>query len=248
MTSILGWTALLSMTTLDESTRREGIATIHRSAQVQAQLIDDVLDVSRMITGKLRLTIEPVDMESHPAGRARPRVIPPPRRRASGSGWTFERGLPRLGADPVRLQQVFWNLLSNALEIHAGRRPHRHPALLRDSRTWWWKCRTQAPESRPRFSPTPSTVSRSRKAARCAHHGGMGIGLSIVKQLVELHGGNVSVVSEGEGRGATFTISIPVQTTASPRTRSSVDVTEASAEAAGREAGVDLRPARAGRR
>jgi len=116
MTSILGWTALLSMTTLDESTRREGIATIHRSAQVQAQLIDDILDISRMITGKLRLNIEPVDMEVI-LRAAVATVIPAAEAKGIRIGMTFEPGLSRLGADPVRLQQVIWNLLSNALKF-----------------------------------------------------------------------------------------------------------------------------------
>jgi PAS domain S-box-containing protein len=208
MTSILGWTALLSMTTLDEATRREGIATIHRSAKVQAQLIDDVLDVSRMITGKLRLTIEPVDMEVI-LRAAVTAVIPAAEAKDIRIGMTFEPGLPRLGADPVRLQQVIWNLLSNALKFTPAGGHVDLRLFARDGNMVVDVCDTGAGITAA-FLPYAFDRFAQQEGGTMRHHGGMGIGLSIVKQLVELHGGKVSVVSEGEGRGTTFTIAIPI--------------------------------------
>ncbi|MEA2415179.1 MAG: hypothetical protein QOI58_1836 [Thermoanaerobaculia bacterium] len=216
MTSILGWTALLSMTTLDEATRREGIATIHRSAQVQAQLIDDVLDVSRMITGKLLLTIEPVDMEVI-LRAAVTAVIPAAEAKGIRIGMIFEPGLPRLGADPVRLQQVIWNLLSNALKFTPAGGHVDLRLFSRDGSVVVEVCDTGAGISAA-FLPYAFDRFAQQEGGTMRHHGGMGIGLSIVKQLVELHGGNVSVISEGEGRGTTFTIAIPVQNTAPENT------------------------------
>jgi len=211
MTSILGWTALLSMTTLDESTRSEGIATIHRSAQVQAQLIDDILDISRMITGKLLLTIEPVDMEVI-LRAAVTAVIPAAEAKGIRIGMIFEPGLPWLGADPVRLQQVIWNLLSNALKFTPAGGHIDLRLFSRDGNVVVEVCDTGVGII-PAFLPYAFDRFAQQEGGTMRHHGGMGIGLSIVKQLVELHGGHVSVASEGEGLGTTFTIAIPVQTT-----------------------------------
>ena len=211
MTSILGWTALLSMTTLDESTRSEGIATIHRSAQVQAQLIDDILDISRMITGKLRLSIEPVDMEVI-LRAAVTAVIPAAEAKGIRIGMTFEPGLPRLGADPVRLQQVIWNLLSNALKFTPAGGHIDLRLSSRDGNMVVEVCDTGV-GIRPAFLAYAFDRFAQQEGGTMRHHGGMGIGLSIVKQLVELHGGKVSVISEGVGHGATFTIALPMPET-----------------------------------
>ena len=219
MTSILGWTALLSMKTLDESTRTEGLATIHRSAQVQAQLIDDVLDVSRMITGKLRLTIEPVDMETV-LRAALTAIVPAAEAKGIRIGMNVTPGLPRVGADPVRLQQVLWNLLSNALKFTPAGGHVEMRLFPRDSEIVVEVCDTGA-GIRPEFLPYAFDRFAQQEGGTMRHHGGMGIGLSIVKQLVELHGGTVSVFSEGDGRGSTFTIAIPVQTMRPERSRAS---------------------------
>ena len=209
MTSILGWTALLAMTTLDESTRREGIATIHRSAKVQAQLIDDVLDVSRMITGKLHLTIEPVDMENV-LRAALTAVVPAAEAKGIRIGMNIQPGLPHLGADPVRLQQVFWNLLSNALKFTPASGHIEIRLFSRESNVVVEVCDTGLGID-PEFLPYAFDRFAQQDGGTMRRHGGMGIGLSIVKQLVELHGGTVSATSEGKGHGSTFTVSIPVQ-------------------------------------
>jgi PAS domain S-box-containing protein len=213
MTAILGWTALLAMENLDEATRREGISTIHRSAKAQAQIIDDILDVSRMITGKLRLTIEPVDMKNilraavtaiYPAAEAKQQKI----------RMDFGPDLPRFGGDPARLQQVFWNLFSNAVKFTpvGGSIDVRLYSLNSNVVV---EVQDTGSGIRPEFLPYAFDRFAQQEGGTMRRHGGMGIGLSIVKQLVELHGGTIAVRSEGDGCGSTFTISIPVQTTIS---------------------------------
>jgi PAS domain S-box-containing protein len=209
MTSILGWTALLAAATLDEKTRKEGIATIHRSAIAQAQLIDDVLDVSRMITGKLRLTIEPVDMENV-LRSAITAFVPAAEAKELRLRMDFQPDLLQLGGDPARLQQVFWNLLSNAVKFTpaGGRIDVR--LFLRDSNAVVEVQDTGA-GIRPEFLPYAFDRFAQQESGTMRHHGGMGIGLSIAKQLVELHGGTITVASKGKGLGTTFTVTIPVQ-------------------------------------
>jgi PAS domain S-box-containing protein len=211
MTSILGWTALLAMENLDETTRREGIATIHRSAKAQAQIIDDVLDVSRMITGKLRLTIEPVDMKSV-LRAAVTAIFPAAEAKQLQIRMAFQPDLPRLGGDPARLQQVFWNLFSNAVKFTPPGGSIDVRLFSRDSNVVV-EVQDTGTGIRPEFLPYAFDRFAQQEGGTMRRHGGMGIGLSIVKQLVELHGGTIAVSSEGEGRGSTFTISIPVQAT-----------------------------------
>jgi PAS domain S-box-containing protein len=209
MTSILGWTALLAAGTLDEKTRKEGIATIHRSAKAQAQLIDDILDVSRMVTGKLRLTIEPVDLESV-LRAAITAFVPAAEAKEIRLRMDFQPGLPHLGGDPTRLHQVFWNLLSNAVKFTpAGGRIDLR--LFSGDSNVIVEVQDSGVGIRPEFLPYAFDRFAQQEGGTMRHHGGMGIGLSIAKQLVELHGGTISVASEGKGLGATFTVTIPVQ-------------------------------------
>jgi len=221
MTSILGWTALLAMGSLDEKSRMEGIATIHRSAKLQAQLIDDVLDVSRMITGKLRLTIEPVDLESV-LREALAAFVPAAEAKELLLRMDFQPGLLFLGGDPARLQQVFWNLLSNAVKFTpaGGRIDVR---LFSRNSNVVVEVQDTGLGIRPEFLPYAFDRFAQQDGGTMRHHGGMGIGLSIAKQLVELHGGTISVASEGEGLGTTFTVTIPVQATMPDRRPVSID-------------------------
>jgi len=212
MTSILGWTALLAAGTLDERTRKEGLATIHRSAQAQAQLIDDVLDVSRMITGKLRLTVEPVDMESV-LRAALTAFVPAAEAKELRLRMDFQPGLPSFGGDPARLNQVFWNLLSNAVKFTpAGGRVDVR--LSSSDSNVVVEVQDSGVGIRPEFLPFAFDRFAQQEGGTMRHHGGMGIGLSIAKQLVELHGGTIAVASEGKNLGATFTVTIPVQASA----------------------------------
>ena len=184
------------------------LETIHRNAQAQNQLISDLLDVSRIISGKLRLDLRTVELPAVIEA-----AVEATRPAAEAKGVRLTTALdPRAGpinGDADRLQQVVWNLLTNAIKFtpeggrdtgQAGeRRLARgdHGAGFRASASTPSSCRTSSTASaRPTPAPTAFTA-------------GMGLGLSIVRQLVELHGGTVRAESEGEGKGATFTVSLP---------------------------------------
>jgi PAS domain S-box-containing protein len=210
ITSVLGWAELLTMNTLDDATRRDGIATILSSARTQARLIDDVLDVSRMITGKLHLTVEPIDMESVLTA-ALTAIMPAANAKNIKVCVNAQPRLIRIGGDAVRLQQVFWNLLSNALKFTpAGGRvdirlySHGSMIVVEVQDTGIGITPEFLPYAFDRFAQQEGGAKR---------HGGMGIGLSIVKQLVELHGGTVAAASKGVGRGAILTVSFPAAAT-----------------------------------
>jgi PAS domain S-box-containing protein len=209
ITSILGWAELLTRVNLDETTRRDGIATILRSARSQAKLIDDVLDVTRMITGKLLLTIETIDLESL-LRSALTALLPAANAKNIEINLNFQADLPPLLGDTVRLHQVFWNLLFNSLKFTpAGGRIDIRLVCI-SSRTAVVEVQDTGMGISPEFLPFVFDRFAQEDVSLRRNHGGMGIGLSIVKQLVELHGGTVSAASDGDGRGATFTVSLPM--------------------------------------
>ena len=208
LTAMLGWVRMLQSGTLDASTSARALQVIDRNTKLQAQLIDDLLDVSRIVTGKLSLELKAVDLGAV-AETALDAVTPG----ALGKGVTLERRIdPAAGpawGDAHRLQQVVWNLLSNAIKFTpAGGRvtvavdredPH---VIVRVADTG----QGIAPEFLPyifdRFRQADSTTTRA--------HGGLGLGLAIVHHLVTLHRGTVTAASEGLDRGAAFTVKIPL--------------------------------------
>jgi PAS domain S-box-containing protein len=208
LTAILGWSRLLQMSNFDAAATARALGTIERNAQAQTQLIDDLLDTSRIITGKLRLEMRPVDPASVVAAAvetARPAAEAKDIRLHT----FFDNGAGPISGDPDRLQQVVWNLLSNAIkftpeggrvEVRLERAGSRVEITVADTG------RGIAPEFLPhvfdRFRQADQTTTRT--------HGGLGLGLAIVRQLVELHGGSVHVESEGEGRGTSFNVSLPL--------------------------------------
>ncbi len=208
LNAILGWSTMLRQKNLSEDKVARALETIERNAKSQAQLIEDILDISRIITGKLRLRVRPVNLvpviesaiESvHLAAEAKSIRLQ--------SVLDSEAG-PLLG-DADRLQQVVWNLLSNALKFTPkdGRvqislqRVNSHVEIT-VSDTGAGISSDFLPFVFDRFSQHDSTTTRS--------YGGLGLGLAIVRQLVELHGGTVTVVSPGIGQGTTFTVKLPV--------------------------------------
>lgn len=210
MTSILGWTALMTMCSLDEPTQREGIDSIHRSALAQAELIDDILDVARVMTGKLHLTIEPLDLNG--LVRAAIAVVVPAAdaKELKIEFALFEQDLPSISGDATRLQQVAWNLLSNAVKFTpvGGTITVR---VFSDDALVHVVVRDTGIGIHPDFLPYAFDRFAQQEVGAGRRHGGLGIGLAVVKQLVELHGGTVSVSSEGEGQGSVFTVSFPVR-------------------------------------
>jgi signal transduction histidine kinase len=208
MTAILGWAQMLRSRTLGEADFERALEIVERNAQAQNKLIEDLLDISRIITGKLRLDVRPVDL----AGVVES-VIEALRPTAEVKAIRLQSLLdPQAGpvsGDADRLQQVVWNLLSNAIKFtpKGGRvqvrleRVNSHVEIV-VSDSGKGISAEFLPHVFDRFRQADSTSTRK--------HGGMGLGLSIVRQLVELHGGTVGVESSGVGQGATFIVQLPV--------------------------------------
>jgi signal transduction histidine kinase/ActR/RegA family two-component response regulator len=207
LTAILGWSNMLLAGAIEGAARDRALEIIHRNAQAQNQLISDLLDVSRIISGKLRLDLRTVELAPIIEG-----AVEATRPAAEAKGVHLDTSLdPYAGpvnGDADRLQQVVWNLLTNAIkftpeggriEVRSGIAGSRVEVTVRDTGIG----------IEPEF--LPHIFDRFRQADPGANrvHGGMGLGLSIVRQLVELHGGSVRAESEGDGKGATFTVSLP---------------------------------------
>ena len=231
LNALLGWTSMLRGGKLDSRSTAYALETIERSARTQARIIEDLLDVSRIITGKLSLDMHPVDLGS--ILRAAVDMVRPTAE-AKGialSVSTGEHTLPVLG-DANRLQQVVWNLLSNAIKftpeggrIEAGLDCTDSHAEITVSDTGQGIKPDFLPYVFDRFRQADSTTTRS--------HGGLGLGLAIVRHLVELHGGAVEAFSNGDGLGARFKVKLPVLTSVA-----------ASPEADGAEMQPQAQPAR----
>ena len=208
MTAILGWARLLPTMRADDPSLGEAVRAISRSAQHQARLIDDVLDVSRIVSGKLRLAVETVD--AVPILSAALDAVRPG---AEMKGLQLRSDLPadvgKITVDPTRFQQIVWNLLSNAVkftprggivELVARRAESNLEVSVRDT----------GEGIDPGFLPHVFEQFRQAESSTTRIHGGLGLGLSIVRYLVEAHGGKIQAESGGKGKGATFTITIPV--------------------------------------
>jgi signal transduction histidine kinase len=209
LNAILGWVQVLRTGKLDEAASARALETIERNSRAQAQLIADLLDVSRIITGKLRLDFRPVELP-----RIIDAVLESVRPAADAKDIQLALSLEPLGSpvlgDSDRLQQVVWNLLSNAIKFTP--RGGRVEVRVCEARP---NAVLQVSDSgvgiRPDFLPYVFDRFRQADGAVTRTHGGLGLGLSIVRHLVELHGGTVEVESEGEGRGTTFTVRIPLR-------------------------------------
>ena len=214
LSAIIGWSHMLRTANLDESTSARGLEVIERNAQAQAQLVEDILDVSRVITGKLRLNVGPVD-----AASVINAAIDSVQLAADSKGIRLEVILDpsarRVAGDAGRLQQVVWNLLSNAIKFT----PEGGHVVVRLARADAHAEITVADTGagiEPRFLPHVFDRFRQADGSITRRHGGLGLGLSIVRHLVEMHGGSVHVASPGEGGGATFTIRLPLAETNEP--------------------------------
>lgn len=208
LNAILGWSTLLRRIPPGSDDHLRGLETIERNARVQGQIIADLLDMSRIISGKVQLDVQSLDLAevvnaaldavklSIEAKKLRVRV-------------TLDARAGRLRGDPGRLQQVFWNLLTNAVKFtpSGGRidvvmeRVNSHVEVsVEDSGIG----------IKPEFLAFVFDRFRQADASTTRRHGGLGLGLSIVKHLVELHGGSVRVKSAGEGQGSTFIVALPI--------------------------------------
>ncbi|HEV7858718.1 MAG TPA: PAS domain S-box protein [Pyrinomonadaceae bacterium] len=207
LTAMLGWTRIMRTNRLDESMTAHALEIIERNATLQAQLIEDLLDVSRIIGGNLRLNIGPVELAPVIAA-----VLDSVRPAADAKNITLEirqaETASLVSGDPARLQQVFWNLLINSVKFtpQGGR---VDVLLARVEGQVEIRVRDTGQGISQEFLPYVFDRFRQADASITRMHGGLGLGLAIVRHLVEAHGGAVRVESEGAGRGATFIVSLP---------------------------------------
>lgn len=211
LSAVLGWTQLLRRRDGNDAMLIEGLDTIERGARAQVQLIEDLLDLSRIASGKVRLNMHALELGTV-INAAIEILRPSAETKRIRIVTEIGDNIPRLAGDPARLQQVIWNLLSNAIKFTPAGGEVR-VSLSADAQNGQIEVAVQDngqgihPDFLPcvfdRFSQADSKPSRK--------HGGLGIGLALVKQIIELHGGSVRVVSPGVGRGATFTIRLPAE-------------------------------------
>ncbi len=211
---MLGWVTMLRSGKLQSEKMQKAFDTIERNVRAQGRLIDDLLDVSRIISGKL--LIEPSRIEIAKVVEAAAESIGPS---AEDKGINFKTTLaPEAGmvlGDPDRLQQAVWNLLSNAVKF-TPERGNIELRLTRVNSQIEIAVIDDGQGISPDFLPHVFDRFRQQDATTARQHGGLGLGLAIVRHLAELHGGSVRVESEGEGRGATFTITLPVAAAHAP--------------------------------
>lgn len=208
LNAILGWAQILRSSPLPPAETAEGIEIIERNARSQAQIIEDLLDMSRIISGKIRLDVQRVDLAA--VVRAAIETIKPA---ADAKGIRLRAALDPLASpvsgDPNRLQQVFWNLLSNAVKFTP--RDGAVQILLERVNSHLEVSVIDSGEGiEPEFLPHVFDRFRQADATTTRKHGGLGLGLAIVRQLVELHGGSVRAKSAGHGAGATFIVHLPL--------------------------------------
>jgi PAS domain S-box-containing protein len=208
LTAIMGYVWMLRMHVLDQEQHANALAIVDRNARALQQMIDDVLDVSRIIAGKLRLNVQPVNAPDILA-EAVTTVMPAGDAKGVRIHTLVDPGVPPLSGDPDRLQQVVWNLLSNAVKFtpRGGRvqlrleRVNSHIEIVVSD---------TGQGIEPEFLPHVFERFRQADGRMSRAHGGLGLGLAIVRQIVELHGGTVSAASDGAGTGATFRVRLPL--------------------------------------
>jgi PAS domain S-box-containing protein len=208
LTSILGWSTLLRTPRMSQDQTQQGLETIQRNAKTQAQVIEDLLDVSRIITGKLRLEIRPI-MAGPVVESAIASVRPMAEAKGVGLHAQIAENAGFVTADTGRLQQVIWNLLNNAIKFTPRGGQVRVLVNRADSQIEIIVSDT-GQGIRPEFLPHVFDRFRQAESSTTRKHGGLGLGLAIVRHLVELHGGTVTASSAGQGQGATFSVRFPL--------------------------------------
>jgi PAS domain S-box-containing protein len=209
LNAVLGWATALRRAGYEEELHDRGLEIIERSARMQSQLIDDLLDTARAISGKLRLEVRPMDMAAV-IEKAVEIVRPAAEAKGISLGARIDRNVGQITGDPDRLQQVVWNLLSNAVkftnkgggvEVRLERVDPYAQITVIDTGIG----------IKPEFLPYVFNRYQQAGTSGGRRAGGLGLGLSLTRQLVEMHGGSVAAESEGEGKGATFTVKLPVR-------------------------------------
>ncbi|WP_338763952.1 ATP-binding protein [Massilia sp. METH4] len=213
LTSILGWAHMLTSGKLDASMTRRAIETIERNARAQAQIVEDLLDISRIVSGKLRLNVQLFSPQ--PAVEAAVEAVRPAAMAKSiNIQMVVDPLAGPISGDPERLQQIVWNLVSNAIKF-TPREGRVHVSLQRHHSSIHIAVADNGAGIPPDYLPRIFDTFTQVDASSSRKHGGLGLGLAIVRKLVELHGGTVSAHSDGLGRGASFTVVLPVAPLAS---------------------------------
>jgi len=208
LTAVFGWVQMLQSRTIDPATREKALEVIERNIRLQAQLVDDLLNLSQIVTGKLQIRREIIDpfqlikttMET---------VIPSADAKQISLRLEKDVQLPAISADPARLQQIVWNLLSNAVKFTP--KGGSIVVALRQLRTELQISVSDTGEGiSPEFVPHVFNRFSQADASTTRRHGGLGLGLALVRQLIELHGGTVTVESAGLNKGSTFAVTLPL--------------------------------------
>ena len=208
LNAIVGWTYLLKKGKLSEKERERGIDVIDRNATAQRAIIDELLDVSRIVTGKLKLETTPVDL-AVVIDAAIDAVRPAAEKKEIQIVRWVDPNAGLIIGEALRLQQVIWNLLSNAVKFTP--KPGRIEVHLRTAGKDLEVVISDTGEGiDPEFLPYIFDRFRQADSSAKRIHGGLGLGLSIVRSLVELHGGEIQAASEGKGKGSKFTLKLPV--------------------------------------
>jgi signal transduction histidine kinase/ActR/RegA family two-component response regulator len=209
LNAVLGWSEYLLSRTAEDTDTRRALETIVRNARGQAQLIEDLLDMNLIVSGKIRLDVQRVDLAPI-VEAALESVRPSANAKAIVLRSTIDPNTGEVVGDPNRLQQVLWNILSNAVKFtpKGGKidilvqRVNSHVEIV---------IHDTGIGIGPEFLPCLFERFRQADSSTTRRYGGLGLGLSIVKQLVELHGGGVRAESKGEGSGATFVVALPLR-------------------------------------
>ena len=211
LSAILGWSQMLRRDNVRPETLRGGLDTIERNARAQTKIIEDLLDMSRIISGKISLDAQRSDLGQivRAAVETVRAALVAKEIDLDVAPELLDGAIPIL-ADPNRMQQVFWNLLSNAIKF-TPRHGTIRLGLGREQSQWQVRVADSGEGINADFLPFVFDRFRQADASITRRHGGLGLGLSIVRQLVELHGGQVGVTSGGADAGSTFTVSLPVR-------------------------------------
>src|SRR5687767_418060 len=210
LNAVIGWSRMLKSSRLDPESAEHAIDVIERNAWAQKQIIEDILDVSRVITGKLQLQLAPVDLVAV-VGAALDAVRPAVEAKDIRIETDYQKGLRIIAGDTDRLQQVVWNLLSNASKFTPGGGTVGI-RVFQDETYATIEVSDTGPGIAPEFLPHVFERFRQADGSTTRTHGGLGLGLAIVRHLVELHGGTISVENRDGGGGAIFTILLPLPT------------------------------------
>ncbi|HEU4941179.1 MAG TPA: ATP-binding protein, partial [Candidatus Eisenbacteria bacterium] len=208
LNAILGWATLLAEESLSEEDVKRGLATIQRNARLQARLIEDLLDMSRIVSGQIRLEVRAVDL-CHLVDMTVSAALPSADAKGIALSRELEQDACMVNGDPERVHQILWNLISNAVKF-TPRGGHASVTLRRVGDVAEVTVTDNGIGFSPEFLPHIFEQFHQEDASFTRRHGGLGLGLSIAQRLAHLHGGRIEAASPGEGKGATFTLYLPL--------------------------------------